>query len=143
MLIFDHIGIVVADLDAASEQIRRLLPIDGSTRRFDDEGLGVSVQFFRDRSGLVFELIAPLGERSPVANTLAQQHRLNQIAYRCVDLETEVKVLRRAGAMPLGRPAPAIAFGGARVSFLWSPLGHVIELIEAPEFHHAFTSLGG
>src|SRR5690606_14508063 len=99
------------------------------------------VRFFRDVSGVVVELIAPLGERSPVANTLTQNHRLNQIAYRCDDLARAGAALRSARAVPTGRPAPAIAFGGALVQFFWSPMGHLIELIEAPDWVHEFRGI--
>lgn len=133
MLTFDHIGVVVADLDVGGRQIESTLPIAAVSPRYDDPGLGVSVKFFRDGSGLVYELIAPLGEGSPVANTLGQAHRLNQVAYRCDSLEAAAIALRKAKAVPLSAPAPAVAFENARVQFFWSPLGHVIELIETDQ----------
>lgn len=130
MMEFDHIGVVVPDLQEGRRRIMATLPITAATPAFDDRVLGVSVQFYRDGSGLVFELIAPFGDSSPVANTLAQAHRINQLAYRCLDLDEAGRALRRGRAVPLGSPTPAVAFGGARVQFFWSPLGHVIELIE-------------
>ena len=130
MLTFDHIGVVVPDLSEGRRQMTATLPITAQSPVFDDPVLGVSVQFFRDGSGLVFELIAPFGDNSPVRNTLAQAHRINQLAYRCDDLEAAGRELRKGRAVPLGSPAPAMAFAGARVQFFWSPLGHVLELIE-------------
>lgn len=140
-LALDHIGIVVRDIEEGSSQIIAGLPVVGATERFDDPGLGVSVRFFRDRSGLVFELIAPLADDSPIQNALAQRHRLNQLAYRCSDLDDTARALRRARAIPIGRPKPAIAFSGAFVQFLWSPMGFVIELIESDECSHRFSPL--
>lgn len=142
MLAFDHIGVVVRDLSEGRRQIEATLPIVAVSPAYADEGLGVSVQFFRDASGVVFELIAPLGDASPVANTLGQSHRLNQLAYRCGDIEAAAVSLRRARAVPLGPPAPAVAFGGARVQFFWSPLGHVIELVETQEPRSDFVDTG-
>lgn len=141
MLEFDHIGVVVPDLATGGRQIEATLPVVASTAVFDDPVLGVSVQFYRDRSGLIFELIAPYGDASPVRNTLGQAHRLNQLAYRCRNLEEAAQTLRRGRAVPLGVPAPALAFGGARVQFFWSPLGHVIELIETPDVRQDFIDL--
>lgn len=140
MLEFDHVGVVVPDLAIGRKQLLATLPIVASSPAFDDAGLGVSVQFHRDASGLVFELIAPFGDASPVRNTLGQAHRINQLAYRCADLEAAGAQLRRARAVPLGPAAPALAFGGARVQFFWSPLGHVIELIEATSARDDFAA---
>ena len=116
-MIFDHIGIVTGDLDTGAAQLAAMHPIEAWTRRFDDAGLGVSVRFGRDRSGLVYELIAPFGENSPVAGTLARRANiLNQVAYRVEDLAAAATALRAAKAVPTSRPAPALAFGGAQVS---------------------------
>lgn len=141
MLEFDHIGIVVPGLREGRRVIEATLPVVAATRSFDDPGLGVSVQFYRDQSGLIFELIAPYGDSSPVRNTLNQAHRLNQLAYRCSNLEEAAGFLRRGRAVPLGTPAPALAFDNARVQFFWSPLGHVIELIETSAVRQDFVEL--
>jgi methylmalonyl-CoA/ethylmalonyl-CoA epimerase len=136
---FDHLGIVVAALEGAVAELCAMLPISATTARFDDAGLGVSVQFLRDIGGTQFELIAPLGENSPVARIAKiRTNVLNQIAYRVGDLETAGRHLRGQGAVPTGRPAPAIAFGGARVQFYLTRHGFVIELIEAEHFRHQF-----
>lgn len=141
MLEFDHIGVVVSDLAEGRRLIEGTLPVVASTRAFDDPVLGVSVQFYRDRGGVIFELIAPYGDESPVRNTLAQAHRLNQLAYRCPDLEDAARTLRKGRAIPLGAPAPALAFDNALVQFFWSPLGHVIELIETANVRQDFVDL--
>lgn len=141
MLEFDHVGVVVSDLAEGRRQLEATLPVVASTAVFDDATLGVSVQFYRDHSGVVFELIAPYGDSSPVLNTLKQAHRLNQLAYRCRDLESASRALRRARAVPLGAPAPAVAFDNALVQFFWSPLGHVIELIETTGVRQDFVDL--
>lgn len=139
-LIFDHIGIVVGDLDAGGDTLTKLIGPLAWTSRFDDSGLGVSVRFARDSTGIVYELIAPLGSASPVARTLkSRANLLNQIAYRTRSLETSLQRLRVTGVAPLSAPAPALAFGGARVQFLMSPLGFLLELIEIDHFTHQFA----
>lgn len=137
--VFDHVGIVAADIDGGSAELEALLPVAAWTARFDDETLGVSVRFARDRSGVVFELIAPLGERSPVAAIAKSKVGvINQLAYRVASLDEAGRHMRGAGAAPLGTPRPAVAFNGARVQFFYSRLGMVIELIEASQFQHDF-----
>lgn len=141
VLEFDHIGIVVPNLSEGRRLIEGTLPVVESSRPFDDPGLGVSVQFYRDRSGVVFELIAPLGDASPIRNTLTQVHRLNQLAYRCRSLEEAARTLRSNRVIPLGAPAPALAFDNALVQFFWSPLGHVIELIQSSKVRQDFMDI--
>ena len=139
LLAFDHIGIVAADVAKASAQFGKAVGATGMTARFDDPVLGVTVQFIRDSSGIVYEMIAPFGEASPVAKSLASKtNLLNQIAYRTASISAAAAALRKSGNFPLGPAKPALAFGGAHVQFLWSPLGFVVELIEAPEFQHNF-----
>jgi methylmalonyl-CoA/ethylmalonyl-CoA epimerase len=137
---FDHVGIVVADLSIAAPQLAGLLGAVQWTQRFDDGGLGVSVRFARDRTGVVYELIAPYGERSPVIRTLKSRNNLlNQLAYRTPSLEPAVARLRDQGAVPVTQPAPAVAFGGARVQFFMTPFDFLVELIELDSWAHQFT----
>ena len=137
---FDHIGVVVSDIPAAVACLGATFGIRALTDRIDDDALGVSVQFVRDHSGVVYEMITPRGAHSPVAKTLASNNNLlNQVAYRTPDLTQGAQAMRAAGHFALGRPAPAIAFGGAHVQFFWCELGFVIELVEGfdtgPVFH--------
>lgn len=141
-LAFDHVGIVVNDLDIGQSHLCAITGAVEVSARFDDPGLTVSVQFVRDPSGMVYELIAPFGEKSVVASTLARKRDLlNQIAYRTSDIAKAAHHLRGQGCLVLGPAAPALAFGGANVQFLFSPLGFVLELIEDKAPAHEFQSL--
>ncbi len=126
----DHVGILSPDLDKAVKELSATLPIIAISQRFDDEGLGVSVQFLRDEAGFVVEVIAPFGENSPVARAVKEPNRLNQMAYRCADIKSEATRLRKQGAVPLGPARSAMAFDGALVQFLLCRPGFIIELIE-------------
>ena len=138
---FDHVGIVVRDLAVGLQSMRALLPIAASTERFDDPGLGVSVQFLQDKSGIVYELIAPLGSNSPVAKIAASRNGvINQLAYRVEDIAAAGQYFRSNGAIPTGSPKPAMAFGGALVQFFYTSEGFIVELIESPGFQHRFQA---
>ena len=143
-LTFDHIGLVVADIEGACRQMAKTLGLSHFTDRFDDKALGVSVCFGRDASGTVYEFISPLGEKSPVARALeTKTNLLNQVAYVTPSLAESAAALRAAGNFPLGSSHPARAFGGAPVQFFLSPLGFVIELIEASGHRHDFSETLG
>jgi methylmalonyl-CoA/ethylmalonyl-CoA epimerase len=142
LMIFDHAGIVVRDIEKSAGSLATLLPIAAKTQRFDDANLGVSVQFLRDANGTVFELIAPLGPDSPVAKIASSRvGTINQLAYRVDDLASAGMYFRSNRAVPTGVPKPAVAFGGALVQFFYLPEGFIVELIEAAAFSHRFEAI--
>jgi methylmalonyl-CoA/ethylmalonyl-CoA epimerase len=135
----DHIGLLTPDVDKATAEFARVVKATGATRRFDDEILTVSVRFLRGPDGVVYEMIAPLGENSIVSAALRKGVSIiNQLAYRTASIADDIAALKPQGFMPLGPSKPALAFGGAPVQFLLSPMGFVVELIEAPDHVHDF-----
>lgn len=129
---FHHIGVVARDLDAARAHLSATLAIAEWSATVDDPGIGVSVCFGQDGSGVRYELIAPLGNGSPVAGHLGEDRAiLNHVAYTVPNLDQAAADLRAARCFPLGAAQPAKAFSGRRVQFFMSPLRFIIELIEA------------
>jgi len=134
---FDHIGVVVKTLKQGRDTLGPSLQITAWTREWEDPVNKVWVQFGYDRSGVCYELIAPLGEDSPVALALKNKTRiLNHVAYLVEDLGQEGERLRDAHCLPIAEPSPAIAYGGKRIQFFMSPVNVIIELIEAPGHKH-------
>jgi methylmalonyl-CoA/ethylmalonyl-CoA epimerase len=130
-MIFDHLGVFVADIAQGREALTQLLGAMQWSDVFDDPGIKVRVQFGTDPSGVCYELVAPFGLGNPVDGALgAGVNILNHVAYRTADLDGEMKRMRRLGAIPTGRPMAAVAFGGRRVVFLINKLRFIIELIE-------------
>src|SRR5689334_17458128 len=87
-MLFDHVGIVVTDLESACAHWTSTLGALTWTRRFEDFALGVAVRFARDSVGVVYEFIAPLSSTSPVARAAqTKSNVLNQLAYRTPSLE--------------------------------------------------------
>jgi methylmalonyl-CoA/ethylmalonyl-CoA epimerase len=128
---FDHIGLFVSDLSHGRERLASLLPVVRFTDEIDDPLLRVRIQFCIDASGIRYELVAPLGEKNPVSNVLASgKNILNHVAYRVQPFEAAMDSVRQQGGIPLGAPAPAVAFGGAKVVFFLTSLRFILELIE-------------
>ena len=137
---FDHLGVVVKRLSKGRERMSALLSITDWTAPIEDVVNGVRLQFGRDLAGVVFELLEPLGEDSPVYPALQSGKAiLNHVAYRVPDLAAGAAHLTAAGAARVSEPKPAIAYGGRPIQFFVTPLRFVIELIEAPDHVHAFT----
>lgn len=140
---FDHIGLVVGDMAEGRKALEALFGVDRWTPVFEDPGIGVYVQFGRTGEGPCYELIAPLGEASPVLTALKRGiNILNHVAYLTADLDAEAKRLEEMGSMMAGPAKPAVAYGGARVQFWITPQRFMVELIEAPDHEHVYTMAG-
>ena len=139
---FDHLGIVVPSLEEGRAHLFAALHVAEWSREFADPVNGVFVQFGRDPLAMCYELLAPLGDNSPVALALHKgEGILNHVAYRVEVLEPQVNRLRDLHFFSLGTPKPAIAYEGRNVQFLMSPLNFIVELIEHPEHEHVFSRL--
>jgi methylmalonyl-CoA/ethylmalonyl-CoA epimerase len=140
---FDHIGLVAATLSEGRQFLSATLNITRWTREFEDSCIGVSVQFGQaeDGSGPWYEIISPLGEKSPVLGTIKHgKNILSHVAYLVKDLEAAAAVLVRSNCVSTSPAKPAVAYGGRKVQFFISPLKFMIELIEAIDHSHV---LGG
>jgi methylmalonyl-CoA/ethylmalonyl-CoA epimerase len=141
---FDHIGIVCSGLEAGRSAFGRLLSITRWTEEFADPVNQVYVQFGYHQSNVCYEIIAPLGDASPIRSALVGSSRiLNHVAYRVPNLEAQATHFQEQRCMAAGPPRPAIAYGNKRIQFFMTPLGFLIELIEAPDHQHLFLAARG
>jgi methylmalonyl-CoA/ethylmalonyl-CoA epimerase len=131
MSTFHHIGIFVKDLNFGKKILSKIFNVVSASEEIIDENIGVKIIFLKDNKGILYELVAPYGDKSPVLGTLKRgKDFLNHIAYLTNSFEKEVNKLRGEGFVPLGEAQSAKAFSGAKVIFLLSPLGFIVELIE-------------
>ncbi|MDC1035052.1 VOC family protein [Alphaproteobacteria bacterium] len=93
--------------------------------------MGVKIKFLKESSGIIYEIVAPLGNNSPVTGVIVRGHGfLNHIAYTTERFDEEINRLRSEGMVPLGPRKKAKAFLGAKVCFFLTRLGYIIELID-------------
>ena len=131
---FHHIGIFVKDLEFGMIEISKFLKITSVSEQINDANIGVKIIFVKDFSNINYELVAPLGDKSPVMGALNRgKDYLNHIAYKTTDFDEDIKRLRSEGLIPLGPAKKAKAFDGAKVIFFLSSLGFIIELVEEGE----------
>jgi methylmalonyl-CoA epimerase len=92
----DHVGIAVADLDAAVEDYRRLLGVEPVHReRIEDQG--VEEVLFAAGSSFI-QLLGALGPDTPVGRALATRGPgVHHVAYRVEDLTAALAHLKAAG----------------------------------------------
>ena len=115
----DHIGLVVPSIEQASSQ---------SVAVFDPEQK-VRVAFI-SLSGMTVELVEPVGEDSPVMNSLRKGNRLLHICYSVPDVAKAIASAQRSGFFCLSAPVPAVAFGGRRIAWMFHKIFGLVELVE-------------
>lgn len=137
---FDHIGLIVPTLQSGRQSLSEIFFITTWTSEFADPINQVNVQFGRDASGICYELVAPLGNESPIARSVKTgRDVLNHVAYLVEDLAVSREILRRAGATAITPAKPAIAYEGRMIQFFMTKPRFVLELIEAPGHQHIYV----
>lgn len=132
---FHHVGYAVRDLQAYLDGFAMPLfqPLAVSAV-FEDPIQHVRVCFLTMQGGTLLELVEPFGAGSPVESVLAAgRGGLYHLCYEVENIETELVRFRASGCLPLGKPAPAVAFEGRRIVFLLTPQRDIIEFVEAPD----------
>ena len=131
----DHIGVAVADLDAALALHERTYGMPAVHRETVTEQ-GVEAVLLDVGEGHV-ELLRPLEEDSPVGRFLAKRGPgLHHVAFQVEDIDAVLAQLRERG-MRLIDETPRTGIRGSRVAFLHpSASGGVLtELVEPGTLH--------
>ena len=131
----DHVGIAVADLEAAIalHESTYGMPL---VHRETVESQGVEAVLL-DVGESHVELLAPLGDDTPVGRFLAKRGPgLNHVAYGVEDIEAALAALKAQG-MRLIDEAPRTGIRTSRVAFLHpsSSASVLTELVEVATFH--------
>jgi methylmalonyl-CoA/ethylmalonyl-CoA epimerase len=138
---FDHLGLVCRDFSATRTSVGGIHGIDAWSEVFQDPIQKVEVQFGLSSHAPVIELIRPLGIDSPIAQVLDRKANvLNHLAYRVAAMDEAIEHCRALGYFVISPPAPAVAFGGNLICFLYTPDDFIIELIEGLDFAHRFET---
>jgi methylmalonyl-CoA/ethylmalonyl-CoA epimerase len=127
-----HLGFVVPSISAAAEGFAASLSASWDSQIIHDPIQRVRVAFFNpaDSRNPVFELVEPAGEDSPVTRFLKKGGGLHHVCYEIDELERSLGEARGAGFVMVAAPAPAVAFGGRRIAWVWSRSRLLIELLE-------------
>ena len=111
-----HLGVAVHDLDEAVETYERLFGAELEHRaQVDDQGVEAAAVLVG--AGRV-ELLAPLGDETPVGKFLAKRGPgMHHVAYEVDDVQAELDRLSAAGAELIdAEPRPSLF--GLQVAFL-------------------------
>ena len=131
----DHVGVAVEELDGALELYGGTMELTVAHREVVSEQ-GVEAVLLDVGENHV-ELLAPLGEDTPVGRFLAKNGPgLHHVAYQVSDIEATLQALKAAG-MRLIDEQPRTGIRGSRVAFLHprSTIGVLTEIVQPAEVH--------
>lgn len=134
----DHVGLAVADLDAAIAFYGRVFGLRSVHEEVNEEQGVREAMVDIAGSGAYLQLLAPLREDSPIGRFLARSGEgLQQLAFRVADIEAASQRLREAGVRLL-YPQPKRGTAGSLVNFVHPKDcgGVLVELVE-PAGEHA------
>lgn len=126
----DHIGVAVQDIEDSLALYRDAFAMDVAHREIVTEQ-GVEAVLLDVGENHV-ELLAPLGEDTPVGRFLAKKGPgLHHVAYQVSDIDATLDSLKQAG-MPLIDGQARVGIRGSRVAFLHpqGTAGVLTEIVE-------------
>lgn len=130
---FHHIGVAVAALEPAIAVNEKVFGVRLVSGPFEDPLQRVAVCFLSsgdDRAPLI-ELVAPLGDKSPIASYLARGIGAYHTCYEVDDLDAALAHVKSERCVVLSGPTPAVAFGGRPIAWFFSPTRQLTELLQA------------
>ncbi len=128
----DHVGIAVAELDAAVEHYRRTLGVEPAHREVVQSQGVEEVLFLVGTSSI--QLVGALGPETPVGRFLAKRGPgLHHVGLRVDDIAATLEKLKSEG-VPLIDEAPRPGSRGTTIAFI-HPKGMggvLVELVQEP-----------
>ncbi len=128
----DHVGIAVADLDAAKDFYARVFGLATVHEEVNEEQGVREAMVDVAGSGSFLQLLAPLRPDSPIGRFLERSGEgMQQLAFRVHDIDAASERLRAAGVRLL-YPEPKRGTAGSRVNFAHPKDcgGVLVELVE-------------
>ena len=126
-----HIGWVVADVESAAAAFARSLGAEILTGAIHDPLQKASVLFLRVPADPVqWELVAPMGEGSPLTAALARGGGFHHVCYEVDNLDEALSRAKGLQGVVIRPPKPAVAFEGRRIAWVMTAERLLIEYLE-------------
>ena len=128
---YHHIGIAVENIKKEITFYETLGAQTMSPEIVDDVQK-VRLQLLR-MGGQMIELVSPVDSKtkSPIDNYLEKRIRMYHICYEVSDLIESITKFRKSGCLLIMEPTPAVLFNMRQISFVYTPNGDLIELLES------------
>lgn len=128
-----HIGLAVEAFEPTAEFLVSFFGYRVTSGPFDDTGQRVRVLFLTAEwgEGAALELVAPLTEDSPIRSMLRKTGGGSyHSCFETDDLEGALEQAVAQSCVVVSGPAPAVAFGGRRIAWIYTPARQLFELLE-------------
>ncbi len=131
-----HVGVAVPEIDSAAAMFASLFGSTVVSGPFDDPIQKVTVNFLTQGEedggdAAEIELIAPLTPDAPIQSMLSKTGGgAYHLCFETNDMERALAHVRQHKCLLVAPPAPAIAFGGRRIAWFYTPTRLLIELVE-------------
>ena len=129
---FHHLGVAVKSIAKAIPIYQDLFGYELLSGPFDDPIQCVSVCFLRSQTAgdIIVELVAPLGENTPIDRVLKAGGGAYHVCYEVENLDATLATLKSKRCIIVSGPVPAVAFNNRRIAWLFTPTQQLIELLE-------------
>lgn len=130
--IFHHVGVAVPELEPACEFYTATLGFRLISGPIEDPIQKVRACFLAEagRDAATLELISPSASDSPINGYLAKEMGAYHVCYEVADLANTLAELRKNGCLVIGKPVPAVAYGGRKIAWCFTPTHQLLELLE-------------
>lgn len=129
-----HVGVAVPALEPTTNLLSTLFGYRVVSGPFEDPIQKVKVNFLKtsDNDAAEIELIAPLTSDSPITAMLAKSGGGSyHLCFETSDIDAALAHATRNGCMIVAAPAPAVAFDGRRIAWIYTSSRQLFELVEA------------
>lgn len=123
-------GVVVKKIEKAASLYEELLGCRRISKIAIDKNQGVRILFVSTGGSVALELLEPLSAHSPVNDFLNKGGKFHHLCYEVDNIETTLERTRKKGALIVRPPVPAVAFGGRRIAWIFTPDESLIEFLE-------------
>ena len=133
----DHIGIVVKDIERASQDYQRIHGLKQKTKIIHEPAHNVELMFFETGHGVMpmIELIMPMSDSSKVSGFLKKTGGgIHHLAYEVDNIEDAIEHYKSLGSIILGDIVPGAGHSNLPTVWIYTPDKSLIELIE--KGHH-------
>lgn len=129
---FHHVGFAVASIEKLGLSFARSLDAHWGGEIIHDplQEARVTFLYSGNERNPAIELVEPAGEAAPLHKFLSRGGGLHHICYEVDSLDSQVRASRAAGCLVVKNPLPAVAFGGRRIAWVYTPEKLLVEYLE-------------
>ena len=129
---FHHVGFAVASIEKLAPGFARSLGANWNGEIIHDAVQEARVAFLYcgDQRNPAVELVEPAGETSRLHKFLTRGGGLHHICYEVDSLDDQLRESRAGKCLVVKNPLPAVAFGGRRIAWIYTPEKLLVEYLE-------------